>query len=107
MALPIRPEDALFVDLPRGHGLRKKLREVSVQICSRGACNVVMNFSRVVTFDPVVLTVLLWLRQYLQDSGCRLIFCNVGPTTYKIFHITGLTKLFEICDRKSGGLVPI
>jgi anti-anti-sigma regulatory factor len=33
--------------------------------------------------------------------------CNVGPTTYKIFHITGLTELFEIYDRKSGGLVPI
>jgi anti-anti-sigma factor len=107
MALPIRPQDAVFVDLPRGHELQKKLREVSIRICSRGPCNVVMNFSRVVTFNSVVLTVLLWLRQYLQESGCRLILCNVGPTTYKIFSITGLTKLFEIYDRKSGALVPI
>jgi anti-anti-sigma factor len=107
MAVPIRPQDILYVKLPRGRGLQEKLREVSVLICSRGACDVVMDFSRVITFNPVCLTVLLWLRQHLQDCGHRLILCHVGPTTYKIFYITGLTKLFEIRDNRSDALVAL
>jgi anti-anti-sigma factor len=107
MAIPVKPQDVLFVDLPRGHEFQKKLREVSVLVCSRGACDVVMDFSQVITFNSVCLTVLLWLRQYLQDCGCRLILCNVGPTTYKIFYITGLTTLFEIANNRPDALVAI
>jgi anti-anti-sigma regulatory factor len=101
MSIHIGPHNAVMVDLPRGRDLQGKLAEVSEFICCQDPCDVVMDFARVITFNAVCLTALLWLRYRLRECGRRLIFYHVGRRLYRAFYLTGLLGMFEIAgDRR-------
>jgi anti-anti-sigma factor len=101
MAFQIRPQGAVFVDLPGGSELQEKLQEVAELVRNRTACDIVMDFSRVTIFNSICLAALLRLRQQLRQCGRRLILGNVGAAAYRVFSTTGLTEMFEITESTS------
>jgi anti-anti-sigma factor len=93
-------EDIIFVDLPPEPELGDDLRTAIQMVCSRGDCDVAVDFSQVDIVTSLSLSKLLKLRKLTSDCGHRLVLCSLAPATRGIFTVTGLDGLFEIADDK-------
>jgi anti-anti-sigma factor len=93
-------EDIIFVDLPPETKLGNELKTAIQMVCSRGDCEVAVDFSQVDIVTSSSLSKLLKLRKLTSDRGHRLVLCGLAPATRGIFSVTGLDGLFEIADDK-------
>jgi len=61
-----------------------------------------LNFAGVQHVSSAELGSLVVLRKQIQASGCQLTLCNIEPTIYELFEVTGFNRIFKI-ERGSGG----
>jgi len=75
----------------------------------RGRSNqdVVLDFSAVGMLTTSGISGLMRLRSLLDDSGRRLILCQVLTAVKGIFSVTGLDRVFEFADRQDDTLSAI
>jgi anti-anti-sigma factor len=95
MGIQNGPEGVILVDLPDEPALEAELSEVVLLVRTLVACDVVMDFSKVIVLNSMCLAALLRLRNHLQEHGGRLVLCNIGTATRSILSVTGLTGVFE------------
>src|SRR5947199_8514477 len=61
-----------------------------------GRRKILLNFGNVEYLSSAALAKLITLNKKLQQSGGRLILCNIDPQIREVFEITKLNKLFNI-----------
>ena len=84
---------------------RKILDEQNIQVIGEqlfslvdeaGRRKILLNFGNVEYLSSAALAKLITLNKKLQQSGGRLILCNISDQIYEVFEITKLNKLFNI-----------
>lgn len=101
-------EDVLLVDLPSEDQLiGNELKSLNELIHSKGACDIVIDFSRVEIVTSSNISNLLALRYLLREQGHQLIFYNVTVPTKGIFTVAGLDAVFEFAPDKNAALAAI
>ncbi len=93
-------EDVILVDLPEELGKHDELQTVLAMLHARGACDVVVDFSRVRLVGGAWLTRLQKIQRLVNEYGHKLTLCNVAPTTRGIFTIAHLDPLFEFAENR-------
>ena len=91
-------EDVILVNLPEELEKHDELRTVLGMLHDGGACDVVVDFSRVRVVGGAWLTRLLKIHRLAQEGGHRLTLCNVAPATRGVFTIAHLDDLFEFAE---------
>jgi len=101
-------KDALLVELPsKSPKIAMQLKAVNETVSKNGSCDVIIDFSRVEIINSANISNLLILNNMVQNSGHRLIFCNVATVTKCIFVVAGLNEVFEFVDNKSKALATV
>lgn len=101
-------KDALLVELPsKSPKIAMQLKAVNETVSKNGNCDVIIDFSRVEIINSANISNLLILHNMVQNSGHRLIFCNVATVTKCIFVVAGLNEVFEFVDDRPMALVTV
>ncbi len=101
-------EDVLLVELPsKSPKIANELKAVNEAVSKKGNCDVIIDFSGVEIVNSSNISNLLILHNLQQNSGCRLILCNVATVTKCIFVVAGLNEVFEFVDDQSKALVTV
>lgn len=102
-------KDILLVVLPsKSPRIAQELKAVNEAVSKKkGNHDVVIDFSRVEIINSSNISNLLILHNLLQNSGHRLILCNVATVTKCIFVVAGLDVVFEFVDDKPAALVTV
>ncbi len=101
-------KDVLFVELPsKGPKIAHELKAVNEAVSKKGNHDVIIDFSRVEIINSLNISNLLILHNLLQNSGHRLILCNVATVTKCIFVVAGLNEIFEFVDDQPTALVTV
>jgi anti-anti-sigma factor len=61
-----------------------------------------LNFAGVHHVSSAELGFLVVLRKQIQASGGQLTLCNIEPTVYKFFELTGFNRIFKIERGREG-----
>jgi anti-anti-sigma regulatory factor len=88
-------QDAILVDLPADLTKHNGLPRVIALLRDEGACDVVMDFSKVQVVGGVWLTHLQKIQRLVKQAGRKLILCDVAPATRGIFTIAHIDDLFQ------------
>ena len=73
-------KDVFLVELPsKGPKITHELKAVNETVSKKSNRDVIIDFSRVEIINSSNISNLLILRNLLQNSGHRLILCNVAP----------------------------
>lgn len=98
-------KDVLLVELPsKGPKIAHELKAVNETISRESNHDVIIDFSRVEIINSSNISNLLIMHNLLQDSGHRLIFCNVATVTKCIFVVAGLDKVFDFANDQHAAL---
>ncbi len=100
-------QDVIVVDLPReleGHG---ELQTVVETVRHKGACDVIVDFSRADVVGSLTFSRLLELRWVLRRLGRKLVLCSVAPETKGVFAIVQLDRLFNFVEDKTAALASL
>jgi len=101
-------KDVLLIELPsKGPKLAQELKAVNETISRESNHDVIIDFSRVEIINSSNISNLLIMHNLLQDSGHRLIFCNVATVTKCIFVVAGLDKVFDFANDQQAALKAI
>jgi anti-anti-sigma factor len=101
-------KDALLVELPsKSPKIANQLKAVNETVSKNGTCDVIIDFHRVEIINSANISNLLILRNMVQNSGHRLIFCNVATVTKCIFVVAGLNDIFEFVDDRSKAMATV
>jgi len=102
-------KDVLLVKLPsKSPKIAHELKAVNEAVSKKkGNRDVVIDFSRVEIINSANISNLLILHNLLQNSGHRLIFCNVATVTKCIFVVAGLNEIFNFVDDRSSALASV
>ncbi|MCP4259261.1 MAG: STAS domain-containing protein [Planctomycetes bacterium] len=101
-------KDVLFVELPsKSPKIANQLKALNEAVSKKGNCDVKIDFSRVEIINSANISNLLILHNMLQDSGRRLIFCNVATVTKCIFVVAGLNEVFNFANNKSSAMATV
>ncbi len=102
-------KDVLLVVLPsKNPRIAHELKAVNEAVSKKkGNRDVVIDFSRVEIINSANISNLLILHNLLQNSGHRLILCNIATVTKCIFVVAGLDEVFEFADDRSMALVTV
>jgi anti-sigma B factor antagonist len=74
-----------------------RLKEVLVDLLSRGRAHLVVDLDRVEFLDSTGLGVLMsGMRRAAEQEGSLKVLCS-NPRHQRIFEITGLTTVFDVC----------
>ena len=101
------PKDVVLVHLP--HELQKHgdLRAIIDAAGKREDCDVVVDFSNVEIVGSPTFSILLELRAELQQSGHKLILCNVAPAIRGVFTVSQLDGVFDFAEDESAALATL
>ena len=91
-------EDMILVDLPEELDKHDILQKVIALLHHEGACDVVVDFSRVRVVGGAWLTRLRKIQQLAHEGGHKLTLCDVTPAIRGIFTIVRLDHLFEFAE---------
>ena len=95
-------KDVLLVELPsKSPKIAMQLKAVNAAVSKNSSCDVIIDFHRVEIINSANISNLLILHNMVQNSGHRLIFCNVATVTKCIFVVAGLNEVFEFVDNQS------
>ena len=101
-------KDALLVELPsKSPKIANQLKAVNGTVSKNGTCNVIIDFHRVEIINSANISNLLILHNMVQNSGHRLIFCNVATVTKCIFVVAVLNDIFEFVDDRSKAMATV
>ncbi len=102
-------KDVLLVELPsKSPKIAHELKAVNEAVSKKkGNRDVVIDFSGVEIINSSNISNLLILHNLLQNSGHRLIFCNVATVTKCIFVVAGLNEIFNFVDDRSSALATV
>jgi len=102
-------KDVLLVVLPsKGPKISHELKAVNETVSKKkGNQDVVIDFSGVEIINSANISNLLILHNLLQNSGHRLILCNVATVTKCIFVVAGLDKVFDFIDDQPAALAAV
>ncbi|MCD4699907.1 MAG: STAS domain-containing protein [Phycisphaerae bacterium] len=98
----ITEDDVTIVELTD----RKILDEVSIAqigealsaiITEADGIRLVLDFANVVHMSSSALSMLITTNKRTQQSGGRLVLCNISPPIHEAFTITRLNEVFKIC----------
>lgn len=102
MGIKNLPKDVLLVELPsKSPKITSQLKAVNETVSKKGSCDIIIDFHRVEIINSANISNLLILHNMLQNSGHRLILCNVATVTKCIFVVAGLNEVFEFADNQS------
>lgn len=102
------PGNILLVDLPsKDLDIGNELKNLNELIHSKGACDVLIDFSKVEIVTSSNISNLLALRDLLREQEYQLIFYNVSVPTKGIFTVAGLDAVFEFAPDKNSALAII
>lgn len=108
MAIRNLSEDVILVELPSDGSKRAdELKTVNEILSGNCKCDVIVDFSKVEIINSWNVSNLLILRSLLEDSGHRLILCNVTTVTKCIFVVAGLSEVFAFADDRAAALAII
>jgi anti-anti-sigma regulatory factor len=91
-------QDVILVDLPEELDKHHELQTVIAVLRDGGACDVVVDFSRVQVVGGAWLVRLQKIQKLANECGHRLTLCNVAPATRGVFAIARLDGLFEFAE---------
>ncbi len=75
-------------------------------LAAREDCqNILLNFSGVGFLSSSVLGKLITLNKRMKGKGGRLRLCELRPEIMELFTLTNLTKIFDISDDETNGLL--
>ncbi|MCP4610787.1 MAG: STAS domain-containing protein [Planctomycetes bacterium] len=101
-------KDTLLVELPsKSPKIAMQLKAVNETVSKNGSCDIIVDFSRVEIINSANISNLLILHNMVQNSGHRLILCNVATVTKCIFVVAGLNEVFEFADNQSKALAAV
>lgn len=101
-------KDVLLVELPtKSPRITNELKSVNETVSKNDSCDVIIDFNRVEIINSANISNLLILHKMLQNSGHRLILCNVATVTKCIFVVAGLNEVFEFVDDQSKALAAV
>lgn len=69
-----------------------------------GRQKLLLNFGKVEYLSSAALGKLITLNKKVQAVNGRLGLCNIDPTIYEVFEITGLKRVFNIYDDEQEAL---
>ncbi len=105
MAIHKLSQSVLYVELPSaGAKITEELGAVNEMISERCTYDVIVDFFKVEVLNSWNISTLLALRSLLEDSGRRLVLCNVRVVTKCIFTVAGLRKVFVFANNKESAL---
>jgi anti-anti-sigma regulatory factor len=91
-------EDVILVDLPEDLEKHNELQTVIAMLRDGGACDVVVDFSRVRIVGGAWLARLQKIQRLAHEGGYKLTLCNVAPAIRGIFTIAHLDDRFEFSE---------
>lgn len=98
-------EDVVLVDLPSDAEKRDEvLKAVNDVVSNTCDSDIIIDFSGVEIINSSNISNLVILQGLLEDSGHKLILCNVGTVTKCIFVVAGLADVFTFTDNTSAAL---
>ena len=91
-------EDVILVELPEELEKHKELQTVIAMLRNGGACDVVVDFSRVHVVGGAWLARLQKIQRLVNECGHKLTLCSVAPAIRGVFTIAHLDDLFEFAE---------
>jgi anti-anti-sigma factor len=92
--------NVLFVLLPGEPQLRPELVSLRKKISAGKGAHVVLELSRVEIITSPSIGNLLLLQKLVEETGHKLILCNVRLATKCILRVAGLQPFFELAEDK-------
>ena len=97
-------ENVFLVALQAEPRLGDELQAVNEMLSEKCDCDVIVDFARIEMLTSSSISNLLILHNCLQNSGRRLILCNVSFATKCIFQTAGLDTFFGFARDKFAAL---
>ena len=69
-----------------------------------GRQKILLNFANVEFLSSAALGKLIVLNRKLNETGGKLVLCNIDRNIYEVFEITKLNKVFAIAKDEQSGL---
>jgi anti-anti-sigma factor len=66
------------------------------ELISKGAKNIICNFSQTDYVASAGLRVLLSQAKTLQRAGGQIVLCSMKPYVQEVFEISGFTQIFKV-----------
>jgi anti-anti-sigma regulatory factor len=101
-------ENIIVAELPSdGSERADELKNLNEKIGNQCHYDVIVDFSKVEIINSWNISNLLILRGMLEDTGRKLILCNISTITRCIFVVAGLNEIFIFADNRSDALAAI
>jgi len=101
-------ENVLLVELSDDPQFTDDMTALLEAVETAGDRDVVLNFQNVTFLNSSNVAKLLKLRKYLViNNHRRLKLCCVNTHVWGVFLVTGLDKIFDVCDDVSTGLASL
>lgn len=101
-------DDVLLVGLADDPQFTDDLNALLEAVATRHDRDVVLNFQNVSFLNSSNIAKILKLRkQLVVNHGRKLKLCSISTHVWGVFLVTGLDKIFDVCDDVSVGLASL
>jgi anti-anti-sigma factor len=101
-------DNILLVELQDDPQFSDDLNAVQDLVAKRNGCHVVLDFAGVTFLNSSNIAKLLRLRKLMHTTAPgKLRLCGITTGVWGVFLVTGLDKIFELCDDVSSGLASV
>lgn len=101
-------EDIILAELQDDPQFSDDLNTLQELVEKRNGCHVVLDFSNVSFLNSSNIAKLLKLRKMMHTtSRGKLRLCAIKTEVWGVFLVTGLDKIFELCDDVTSGLASV
>ncbi|MBE3142607.1 MAG: STAS domain-containing protein [Planctomycetes bacterium] len=77
------------------------------KLIAQGARKVICDFSQTEYLASAGLRVLITASRNLQRASGKLVLCGIKPYVLEVFDISGLNKIFKMCDSVDAALTDL
>jgi anti-sigma B factor antagonist len=102
----VRFRDA-FLNYATSENLAADLKTLCRERSAGGVRWFVADLSAVVVMDSCGLSMLVAMKRTAEAGGARLRLFGLSPVILRLFAVTKLERVFDICDDESAALAPL
>ena len=108
MSIQELTENSILIELPpENTKIAAELRAVNKTLSDTSGCDIIVDFARVEILASSNISNLLIMRSLLEESGHKLILCNISTMTKCIFVVAGLGEVFNFADNSTAAMAEI
>jgi anti-sigma B factor antagonist len=96
-----------FLNYSSSDDLKANIKELCRERIAQGTKGFAVDVSRVTVMDSCGLSVLISIKKLVESEGARLALCGLSPMIQRLFEITKLESVFDICSDETSAVAAL